>query len=127
MVLIVTPKWMGNSQSLTLTKNYRQLRNVESGRNSLLQGRAHQLDSPYQLIIPESTYTSNIIQTEEVAVMHLRTHTHVYVYIFIYVYSNKEKEIKIRRSGGINGRIQREEREGGWCKDVIISKKIKLL
>lgn len=37
MVPIVTPKWMGNSQSLTLTKNYRQLRNVESGKNSLLR------------------------------------------------------------------------------------------
>lgn len=37
MVPIVTPKWMGNSQSLTLTRNYRQLRNVESGENSLLR------------------------------------------------------------------------------------------
>lgn len=35
MVPVVTPKWMENSQSLTLTKNYTQLRNVESGKNSL--------------------------------------------------------------------------------------------
>lgn len=34
MVPVVTPKWMGNSQSLTLTKKYTQLRNVESGKNS---------------------------------------------------------------------------------------------
>lgn len=35
MVPIVMPKWMGNSQSLTLMKNYRQLKNVESEKNSL--------------------------------------------------------------------------------------------
>lgn len=35
MVPVVTPKWMGNSQSLTLTKKYTQLRNVESGKNGL--------------------------------------------------------------------------------------------
>lgn len=31
------------------TKNYRQLRNTESGRNSLPQGKAHQLVMYYQM------------------------------------------------------------------------------
>lgn len=47
------------------TKNYRQLRDAESRRNSLTQGRAHALGIQYQMVGPENVHTSNIIQTEQ--------------------------------------------------------------
>lgn len=36
------------------TQNYKQLRNSESGRNHLPQGRAHQLIIQYQMVSPET-------------------------------------------------------------------------
>jgi hypothetical protein len=42
------------------TKNYRQLRNPEWRRNSLLQGRAHLFVTPYLMISPENKCTNNL-------------------------------------------------------------------
>jgi hypothetical protein len=36
------------------TKNYRQIQSAESGRNSLSQGRVHQLVIQYQMVSPEN-------------------------------------------------------------------------
>ena len=38
------------------TKNYQQLRNAESGKNSLPQGRTQQLVIQYQMVNPENVY-----------------------------------------------------------------------
>lgn len=43
--------WKGkNSQASSLYIEYRQLRNVQSGRNTLPQGRAQQLLIQYQIV-----------------------------------------------------------------------------
>lgn len=75
----------------TYTRNYRQFRNAESGRDSLPQGKGHPLINQYQMVNSENTHMSDIIQTEQV----------VFVYLGIYVYAIK------------NGRVYREETEGG--------------
>ena len=48
------------------TKHYRQLRNAESGKNSLPQGGAHQWIIQYQLMSHESIDSSNITQAVQV-------------------------------------------------------------
>ena len=54
------------------TKNYRPLRDAESGRNSLPQGRAHQLVIQYQMVSLENRHTHNIIQAEQGVFMYIR-------------------------------------------------------
>jgi hypothetical protein len=41
------------------TLYYKELRNFKSGRNSILQGRAHQLVIQYQKVSLEGIYSSN--------------------------------------------------------------------
>lgn len=61
------PKWTGELARLqAYTKNYKQLRNAEGGRNSLLQGRAHHLIIQYQMANSENISASNITQMEQV-------------------------------------------------------------
>jgi hypothetical protein len=61
-------------------KIYKQLRSA-NGRNSLPQGRAHQLIIQYQIFSPENIcIQGNIIQTEQVALMYLGTHTHTHTH-----------------------------------------------
>lgn len=57
------------------------------GRSSLRQGRAHQLVTRYQMIIPENIYMRDITQTEPVL--------HVCVYIYNYIYMHIHKYIHI--------------------------------
>jgi hypothetical protein len=45
------------------TKNYRQLRNAESRRNRLPQGKEQQLVIQYQVVSPENMYINNMRQT----------------------------------------------------------------
>lgn len=59
------------------TKNYMPLRNTNSGRNSLLHGRIHQLVTQYEMIRPENIHRNNIIQTEKTVL--------VYSGVFVYV------------------------------------------
>lgn len=65
--------WMGLGKPVRpqpYRENDRQPRSAESGRHSLLQGRAHLLIQ-YQVVIPESINTSNSIHTEQVVLMYL--------------------------------------------------------
>lgn len=48
------------------TKNHRQLRIAEGGRNNFLQGKAYQLVFQYQIVSFENRDTNNVIQTERV-------------------------------------------------------------
>ena len=43
------------------TQNYSQLRNVESRRHSIPQGKVSQLVIQYQMASPENIYPSNLI------------------------------------------------------------------
>lgn len=50
------------------TKNYTELRNVKSGRNSSSQGKASKLVKQYLVASPENIYiASNIIWTKQAA------------------------------------------------------------
>lgn len=49
------------------TMNYRQLKNIGHGRNSL-QGRTHRLVIQSQRVSPKNVHTGNIIKTEQVRV-----------------------------------------------------------
>lgn len=49
-------------------KIYRQLRNTESSRNSLPQGKGHKSTIQYQMITPENTHVHNIMQIQMVIV-----------------------------------------------------------
>ena len=69
------------TQPQPYTKNYRQLRNVESGRHSLPEERAHQLVIQYQMVSPANMHRwVNIIQAEWVIIsnIHSQTHTHTH-------------------------------------------------
>ena len=56
------PKWMERRPwSHSLYKELKTLRNAESGRNSLPQGRAHQLVIQDQEVHPKDIHSSNII------------------------------------------------------------------
>ena len=46
----------GKTRRPTLHKDYRQLRNEERGRNSLPQGRAHQLVIQYPIVSPANMH-----------------------------------------------------------------------
>ena len=59
----------------TYMKNYRLLKNPESRRNSLLQGRAHQLVIQYQIVSTENKHPSDAVQTEQFVFTCLGTHT----------------------------------------------------
>lgn len=64
------PEWMGkNPQRLNPTQNYRQVRNIENGRESLPQLGAHQLVVIYQMVRPEDMHTSGMVQTEHAIFM----------------------------------------------------------
>lgn len=60
-------------------KNYRLLRNAESGSNSLPQGRAQELVIKYQIVNPENTHTSNIIQSEQVEFIYLGVNMYMHM------------------------------------------------
>lgn len=67
------PKWtgVGGSEKILGSKPKQrtvgqQLKNTESGRNSLLRGRVNQLVIQYQTLNVESIHTSYIIQTEQI-------------------------------------------------------------
>lgn len=57
-------------QPVCLYTKDRQLRNHESVENSLPQERAHQLVDQIQMVSPESIHRGDIIQTDQVIVMH---------------------------------------------------------
>lgn len=58
-------------------ENYRLQRNAESRRHSLLQGRVQQLIIQYQMVIPKTMPTSNIVQIKYVVLIE------IYMYICI--------------------------------------------
>lgn len=61
MTRIDTLMWMGKVQeALTLLKICRQLRNANSGRNGLPQGKTHELMIQYQKVNPEYIHADNI-------------------------------------------------------------------
>lgn len=73
------------------TKTSRQQRNVENGRKSS-QGRAHQLALQYQMVSPESTHTSSVMQMEQVVSIYLKIHTHTEMYTHTHTYNPIIKE-----------------------------------
>ena len=86
-------------QASNLDKDYRQLRNAESGRNSLPKEELAPLLSQYQTASPENIDASNVIQPEWVVFntcicTHACecTHTHTHICVHTYVTTIKEKE-----------------------------------
>lgn len=64
-----------SSQDLTLQKNSWQLRNAECRRNSLAQGRTHQLVIQYHWLALETYAQETHIQ--QVVFMNINKYTHV--------------------------------------------------
>lgn len=58
-------------QVSTYTKSYRQPRHAEGRRNGLPQGRAHQLDIQYQMILVVKTYVQILWYRQQVVVTDL--------------------------------------------------------
>lgn len=68
------------------TKNCRQLRKAESGRDGLPEGRACQLVVLCQLVSPDNTHTSHIMWGEQVIIKK----TYVYIHMRAITISKKE-------------------------------------
>ena len=76
-------------------KYYRQLRKSGSKRNSLPQGRAHQLIIQHQIVIPENIHRNNIIQTKQLIFRNIHVCTHTYAYNAI----NAKETMNFRENG----------------------------
>ena len=85
-----------NRRINAIKKNYRQLRNAETGGNSVLQGRAYQLVIQYQMIRNENTYKASIIHSEQVVVIDLGIyiHTHIYSHRYSTIINNRGHEFE---------------------------------
>lgn len=87
------------------SKNYRQQRDAENQRNSLIQGRVHQLVVHYQMVNLENTHTQVIVC--RLGRSYLRIDMNL---IHICLCNNNEKEainlkeIKKRYMGGLGGK-----------------------
>lgn len=57
-------------------KNYRQLRDAESGKNIILQWRLHKIVTRWHVVMPENIYRDNIIE-----IYHYIWNLHIYIYI----------------------------------------------
>ena len=69
------------------TKTHSQLRNAESGRDSLPQERTHGLVVQYQTVSPESTHRSNITQS--------RLYLGIFIYTPTYMHVTATNEKKV--------------------------------
>lgn len=78
------------------TKKYRQLVYVENGRNSIPQGKAHQLIVQCQKVSPKNIHTGKIIHTEQVT---LEINMHMCVK------SNLKSHVYEREQGEVYGRV----------------------
>lgn len=85
---------MWNGEGLRHTWNYKKLRDVESRRNSLIQGRVHQLTVSINAHPWKHVHTRNIIQTEQILFIYLEIHMYACVPICVCAcneYLNKKR------------------------------------
>lgn len=75
----------------TPTKNYKQLRNTKSGRDSLPKERTHQLVIQCQIVMPENMYMQ--IMLYRLSKLYLCIHTHMYATAV-----NKEKTTNLKEN-----------------------------
>lgn len=79
---IKTDMLMGkDGRTSTLHKGPKAAVQYESGRKSLIRGRAHRLVSQYQMVSPENVHTGNIIQANQVIFRNICAYTYTYVYV----------------------------------------------
>jgi hypothetical protein len=87
-----------HTQPQRFTKNYKQLKNLESRRSSPPRGRAHWLVIQYQMVNPESIRTSDIVHTEQ-GVFVFRCIYIAYTYMHV-VAINEKRGCEFRREQG---------------------------
>lgn len=80
------------------TKKCRQLVYAENGRNSIPQGKAHQLIVQCQKVSPKNIHTDNIIHTEQV-ILEINIHMHMCVK------SNLKSHVYEREQGEVYARV----------------------
>ena len=73
-------------------KNYGQLRNAESGRHGLPQGRAHPLVTQYQMISDENMHTSSMMHTEQVVFRGIPIHTQTCRHVEFITFLNHQEQ-----------------------------------
>lgn len=89
-----------------------QLRNSDSGRNSLPQGRAHRWVLQYAMINQENIHMSNSIEIPQVIFRNMQVYTHMNI-IFIEAWnkiSEKEDTIWMESKGNMGGFEDREQK-----------------
>ena len=96
-----TRKRMGFS---TIPKNYKQLRNVKSGKDGLPKTITHQLIIQYQIVIPENTYMQ--------VMLYRPSKLYFCIYTHICMQQQLIKDHKFEREKGrVYGRVWREKKE----------------
>jgi hypothetical protein len=73
---------------------YQQLRSAKSGRNSLPQGRAHQLVIQHQVVSHEIIHASNIMQINQVAFICLGIYISIHMYMHITITKKEAMNLK---------------------------------
>lgn len=75
----------------------------DRGRNTVCQGRTHQLALQYQMASLENIPTSNIIQSEQVAFMHLEIYMSIQKLLKNRGHEFESKKVSMRKFGGKKG------------------------
>lgn len=106
---------------------HKRLSKTGSRRGALPQGRAHQWAVQCQVVSPENTHASNILQTEQVVFRN--TYVYAYTYVNTIAISEKRRHVSEGEQGrGVYTYRRSGERKGRKkCGYIIISKNSKMI
>lgn len=96
-------EWMAertDGSTQPYTKNYRQVKSTEKRRNSLPQGRAHELVSQCCMVSSKKIHTSNTVQIEKVILRYMHIHICMHNITFM---KKKAMHLKDNKAGYVGG------------------------